>query len=489
MPNQTQPEHADVVVVGGASAGYAAAVAASHAGAERVIVLEKAPRDGVGGNCRFSLMGFRFAHGGTDDILGLLGDNAPSSGPPVDVRPYPAADFLADLNQVTERRIDQELATILVEDSRDAIEWMTELGHKWQFFHGRVVRDGRAHYNPGVVLCPADGGMGMVEHWIAIGDGLGIELRADSRVTALLGNHRGVEGVRVLGPEAEYEISADAVILASGGFQASAERRGQYLPTNADLMKVRGSRHNTGEVLDMAIRLGASTSGQWQGAHASPVAMDAPAVEMDNHVNRYGYPFGVTVDKAGRRFFDEGERHRTYTYAKTGWAVLRRDGGIAYQIYDQQSQEFLPSAYGNAEVTAAGSIRELAVAIGLDPEVLDATITEFNESVDDSVTFDPTREDGKGTTNLTPKKTNWARPIVEPPFLAYGVTGGITFSFGGVQVNRSSQVINTDGDPINGLYANGDMVGMFYHNYPSSSGMTRNVVFGGRAGAAAAGFS
>jgi len=488
MLKSPDAEYADVVVVGGASAGYAAAVAASHAGAERVIILEKAPRDSVGGSCRFSLMGFRFAHGGTDDILALLGDNAPPSAN-IEIRPYPSSEFLSDLNQVTQGRINQELAAILAEDSAEAIEWMTELGHRWQFFHGRVERDGRAHYNPGTVLCPADGGLGLIEQWIKVGDDLGIELRTDSRLTAILGDHRGVHGVRVLGPEKEYEISADSVILASGGFQASAERRGSYLPANADLMKVRGSRHNTGEVLGMAIDLGASTSGQWQGAHASPVAIDAPAVEMDNHVNRYAYPFGITVDKHSQRFFDEGERHRTYTYAKTGWAVLRQDGGVAYQIYDQQSKDFFPSAYAKAEVTSAPTIRELAVAIGLDPDALEATVTEFNNSIDHSVRFDPTREDGRGTKGLVPKKTNWARPIAEPPFLAYGVTGGITFSFGGIEVNRSSQVINTGGDPIKGLYANGDIVGLFYHNYPSCSGMTRNVVFGGRAGAAAAGIS
>lgn len=487
MSNSSPSEHADVVVVGGASAGYAAAVAARHAGAERVIVLEKAPRDQVGGNCRFSLMGFRFAHDGTEHILRLLGDNAPTDDLPVEVAPYRTDDFLSDLNQVTEGRIDQELARILAEDSTDAIEWMTELGHKWQFFHGRVERDGRAHYTPGTVLCPAGGGLGLVEHWIDVGNGLGVELRTDARLTSLLGDHRSVEGVRVLGPDGEYEISANAIILASGGFQASAERRARYLPANADLMKVRGSRHNTGEVLEMAVGLGAMTSGQWQGAHASPVAVDAPPVEMDNHVNRYAYPHGVTVDRNARRFFDEGERHRTYTYAKTGWAVLRQEGGVAFQIYDQQSAEFFPSAYANAEVTTADTIRDLASAIGLDPDALEATIEEFNDSIDDSIPFDPTREDGRGTSNLTPKKTNWARPLIKPPFLAYGVTGGITFSFGGLAVDRSSQVLNTNGDTIDGLYANGDIVGLFYHNYPSCSGMTRNVVFGGRAGAAAAG--
>jgi tricarballylate dehydrogenase len=482
-------EQFDVVVVGGASAGYAAAVAPRHAGAERVLVLEKAPRDEVGGNCRFSLMGFRFVHGGAEDILSLLPDDLREANRETRIRPYTTDDFMGDLQQVTQGRIDAELASILVEDSRDAIGWMTELGHKWQFFHGRVEIDGEVHYNPGVVLCPAGGGLGLVEHWISIGNELGIELRTDSRVSAIHGDHRQVTGIQVDGPDGRYDISADSVVLASGGFQASPAHRARYLPANADLMKVRGSRHNTGEVLDMAIALGAATSGQWQGAHASPVSIDAPDMEMDNNVNRYAYPQGITVDKRGRRFFDEGERHRTYTYAKTGWAVLGQEGGVAYQIYDQQSVEYFPSAYATANGVEAATIRELAGKIGIDPDALEATVNEFNASVDDSVSFDPTREDGRGTRGLAQKKTNWARALTQAPFLAYGVTGGITFSFGGLKVNRSSQVVGTGGDPIKGLYANGDIVGMFYHNYPSSSGMTRNVVFGGRAGAAAAGIS
>ena len=478
-------EKVDVVVVGGASAGYAAAVAASYAGAERVVVLEKASREGVGGNCRFSLMGFRFVHDGTEDVLGFLPPEERDRK--VQVRPYPAADFMDDLEQVTGGRIDKELADILVNDSREAIDWMTELGHTWEFFHRSARVDGYDHYSPGTTLCPAGGGLGLVEHWISVGDEIGVELRTDSRVSALFGDHHRVGGVQVDGPEGRYEIEAGAVILASGGFQASAERRARYLPANADLMKVRGSRHNTGEVLDMAVELGAKTSGQWQGAHASPVDVHAPTVEMDNAVNRYAYPFGITVDSNGQRFFDEGERHRSYTYAKTGWAVLGQQGGVAYQIYDQQSVEHFPDAYQTAKPVEAKSIRELAEQIGIDPDALEATVDGFNASVDVEVPFDATREDQRGTRDIRPRKTNWARALTEPPFLAYGVTGGITFSFGGLAVDRSSQVLNTDGAPIDGLYANGDIVGLFYHNYPSCSGMTRNVVFGGRAGVAAAG--
>lgn len=478
-------EKVDVLVVGGASAGYAAAVAAKHAGAERVMVVEKAPRDQVGGNCRFSLMGFRFTHEGVDDLLQLLPEGERDTHARSHIRAYTGDDFMADLQRVTQGRILDEHAEPLVEDSRDAIDWMTSLGHRWELLHPLYV-DGETHYNAGKPVCPVGGGLGLVEQWIKIGDADGVELRTDSRVSAIHGNYRGVDGVRISGPDGDYELETGAIILASGGFQASAEKRGRYLSRNADLMKVRGSRHNTGEVLEMAIALGAKTSGQWQGAHASPVDLHTPAIEMDDGVNRYGYTYGISVNTEGKRFFDEGEAHRAYTYAKTGWAVLGQPGGIAYQIYDQVGLPLIPGDYINAKPIEADSIRELAGKINVDPTVLEATIAEYNQSVDDSVPFDPSVEDKRGTSGLELKKTNWAHEISEPPFVAYEVTAGITFSFGGLAVDRNSRVLNSGGDPIKGLYANGDIVGMFYSNYPSCTGMTRNVVFGGRAGADAA---
>ncbi|GAA1005066.1 tricarballylate dehydrogenase [Acrocarpospora pleiomorpha] len=480
-------EKVDVVVVGGASAGYAAAVAAAESGAERVVVLEKARRDDVGGNCRYSAMGFRFVHDGADDLLGLLSPaRREELAGRIRVRPYSRDEFFADLNQVTKNLIDQELAQILVDDSRSAVDWMTELGHQWVIWPKPVRVDGFLEYPAGTVIGPADGGLGLVERWIQIGGRLGVELRTESRVSGLLGNFHSVQGVVVDGPDGRYEIEAGAVILASGGFQASAERRARYLPPGSDLMKVRGSRHNTGEVLDMAVALGAATSGQWQGGHASPIDLNAPDVEVDNTVNRYAYPHGITVDVNGKRFFDESERHRTYTYAKTGWAVIKQQGGIAYQIFDQQAVDLFPEAYRAAVPVQADSIEALADKLGIDAVALARTVEEYNGAIDDSVPFDPTREDGRGTVGISPRHTNWARPIVEAPFLAFGVTGGITFSFGGVRTNRDAQVLNTSLDPIRGLYANGDMVGLFHHNYPSSSGMTRNAVFGGRAGVSAA---
>jgi tricarballylate dehydrogenase len=304
-------------------------------------------------------------------------------------------------------------------------------------------------------------------------------------VRAIHGNDRRVEGVRVSTPEGEYDLAGCAVIVCSGGFQANAELRARYLGPNADLMKVRGSRHNTGEVLHALLALGAKSAGHWQGAHMSPIDGKAPDVETPvrhdgrgNTMNRYDYQFGITVNALGQRYFDEGEAKHAYTYAKTGRAVLQQPGGVAYQIYDQTGIDlFRHGRNYEATMVEAPTLAELAKKIGIEPEPFLQTIKEFNAACRTDIPFMAGELDGKGTVGITPKKSNWAMPIEKGPFRAYPVTGGVTFSFGGVQVDTQARVINTCYEPIKGLYASGDVIGLFFHNYPSCTGQTRNAVF------------
>jgi tricarballylate dehydrogenase len=310
----------------------------------------------------------------------------------------------------------------------------------------------------------------------------------------LHGNDRRIEGVAVSTPEDEYDLHAPAVIVCSGGFQANAEMRARYLGANADLMKVRGSRHNTGEVLQALLALGAKPAGHWQGAHMSPIDGQAPSVETPvradgrgNTMNRYDYPYGITVNALGQRFFDEGEARSAYTYAKTGRAVLNQPGGVAFQIYDQRGIALFRAGRDYpATMVEAASIGELAQKIGLEPELLVRTVNEFNAACRTDVAFDPRVLDGKSTSGITPKKSNWAEPIDQPPFRAYPITAGVTFTFGGIAVDTEARVLNSADQPIRGLYASGDVMGLFFHNYPSCTGQTRNAVFSRIAGRNAA---
>jgi tricarballylate dehydrogenase len=225
----------------------------------------------------------------------------------------------------------------------------------------------------------------------------------------------------------------------------------------------------------------------------SPIDAHAPDFETPQHADgrgntqsRYDYPFGISVNALGQRFFDEGEAQHSYTYAKTGRNILAQPGAVAWQIYDSTGIRQHRYPHHKASFEEAADISELARKIGLAPEVLAHTIETFNAACRDELAFDPTRPDGKKTQGLAIPKSNWANRIENPPFRAYPVTCGITFTFGGVKINPKGQVLNSLHEPIKGLYASGDIIGLFFHNYPSFTGQTRNAVFSRLAGMHAA---
>jgi tricarballylate dehydrogenase len=487
-------ESCDVVVIGGGSAALEAAVSAKQAGANSVVMIEKAPPHESGGNAQFSHVGFRFVHTGADELRGFLPQIEQSVFSRMQIPAYSQQNFMDDLDRVTQGRIDPIIGGCLVDQSNAAVHWMQDIGVTWEPEKMTEV-DGKLYLPGGHHIHPIGGGPGMLDQLRNIAfRKFGIEIRYNSRVRAIHGNDRQVEAVRVSTPEGEYDLAGQAIIACSGGFQASAEMRARYLGPNADLMKVRGSKHNTGEVLQLLMALGAKAAGHWQGAHMSPIDGKAPDVETPvrtdgagNSMNRYDYTFGITVNALGQRFYDEGEAKHAYTYAKTGRAVLHQPGGVAYQIYDQTGIDlFRHGRDYPATMVEAPTLAELARKIGIEPEPFLRTVEDFNAACRTDIAFMPGELDGKSTTGITLKKSNWAMPLTRGPFRAYPVTGGVTFSFGGVQIDTQARVINTSLEPIKGLYASGDVVGLFFHNYPSCTGQTRNAVFSYLAGRGAA---
>jgi tricarballylate dehydrogenase len=486
-------ETCDVIVIGGGSAAFEAAVAAREAGAAQVVMLEKAPASEYGGNARYSGTGFRFVHAGAQEIRQFVPDLDQATFASMVIAPYGADDFRADLDRMTQGRMDRELAQLLVDQSNAAVHWMREVGIRWEPLKEHARVGSKRYFERGIAIHVAGGGIGQLTQWRQIADALRIEIRFESPVCAILGDLRRVEGVAVSGPAGRYDLKANATIACAGGFQANPEMRARYLAGNTDLMKVRGSRHDTGEVLRLLIDLGARGAGHWQSGHMSPIDANAPDFETaqdaegrGNTQSRYDYPYGITVNALGLRFFDEGEAQHSYTYAKTGRAVLAQPGASAVQIYDRTGLACFRYPHHKATHEEASTIAGLAAKIGIAPAVLEHVIAEFNAAVSDDRPFDPTKPDGRATHGLAIPKSNWACRIETPPFRAYPVTGGITFTFGGVTVDRNAQVINTIDQPIKGLYASGDIVGLFFHNYPSFTGQTRNAVFGRLAGRSAA---
>ena len=490
---KTPTQSCDVIVIGGGSAAFEAAIAAREHGAEKIVMLEKAPESEYGGNARYSGTGFRFCHGGLEEIREFVPEIDGDYFKSLQISSYTREEFLSDLERMTLGRMDPALARTLVEQSNAAVHWMKDIGIRWELLKEHARIGNKRYFERGIAIHVAGGGVGQLEQWRRIAEESKTEIRFSSAVSAIHGNMHRVEGVRVCTAQREYDLAARAVIACAGGFQANAEMRARYLAGNPDLVKVRGSKHDTGEVLNYLLALGAASSGHWQSGHMSPIDAKAPDFETPQHADgrgntqsRYDYPFGITVNALGLRFFDEGEAQHSYTYAKTGRAILTQPGAAAWQIYDRTGIAQHRYPHHKATFEEAAGIAELARAIGLAPEVLVHTVEEFNAACRDDVAFDPTRPDGKKTHGLKISKSNWANRIENPPFRAYPVTCGITFTFGGVKVDPNAQVLNSLHEPIKGLYASGDIVGLFFHNYPAFTGQTRNAVFSRLAGMHAA---
>ncbi len=486
------PTPYDVIVVGAGNAALTAALAAKEAGA-RVLVLEKASHAERGGNSRFSGGLFRFAYGSIEDVLDLLPDTKRNAR--VDVGEYSEDRFYGDLMKVTEGKANPELSRKLVEESLGTMKWMAGLGVEWDWTHLWSVEAsgiGRK-YNPGSVLEAKNKGVGLVAALFKAVERAGIEVRYGTALRGLDVNRaEGMVKLSVEGEKGRQQLAAKAVVLGSGGFEANGAMRARHLGGKWENVKVRGTRHNTGEVLTMALEAGASEAGQWDGCHATPIDAFAPDVgdlRLTDRTNRLSYPFGIMVNRRGRRFMDEGEDLGAYTYAKAGGLILEQSARVAFQIFDRKTMHLLEARYETSEPVKTHSIDELAEDLGIAPHGLLNTVREFNMSVFRG-TFDPSTRDGNGTSGIIPPKSNWALPLDSPPFAAYPVTGGITFTFGGLKIDTEARVLDTGGTPMPGLYATGEITGeFFYHNYPGGSGLMRGAVFGRIAGSNSAEFT
>ncbi|WP_299588111.1 FAD-dependent tricarballylate dehydrogenase TcuA [uncultured Tateyamaria sp.] len=483
-----------VVVVGSGNAALCAGIAALEAGA-RVLMLEKGDEALAGGNTKYTAGAMRFAYDGNADLMPLLRDPEDDRLPVTEFGSYTADAFAQDLLGFNDGRPLSPEQEVLIARSGDTMTWLAGHGVKFDPIYSRqsFEKDGRHVFWGGLTLAAANEGVGLFDMEMAAFQRLGGEIRYEAAVTGLIHENNCVAGVMV-GSE---EVRADAVILACGGFEANAEMRASYIGADWTKAKVRGTPLNTGDGLTMALAAGAEEYGFFGGCHATP---------MDLHMADYGnleiphgarknyrkicYFLGVMLNARGERFVDEGLNFRNYTYAQFGRAVLEQPGHFAWQIFDAKVFDLLYEEYTfeDAHFVSADTLADLIPLLdGVDPAAAAATLEAYNDAVDESTPFDPTALDGKGTTGLALAKSNWAQRLNEGPFRAYPVTGGITFSYGGLKVDQTGAVLDTSEAAIPGLYACGEMVGgVFYNGYPGGSGLTSGAVFGRQAGAGAA---
>ena len=482
----------DVIVVGAGNAALSASVAARSAGAARVLVLEKAPEEMRGGNTHYSGGLLRIAFDEVEQILQLVPKARELEGFVEGVEPYPGAAFRADLRRMTSDRTDPELAEILIGNSFATAAWMVEQGIRFEpaISLGAVRVGNVIRWPKGAIVRAVHEGVGLSRMWFAAAQRKGVEIRYGTPATRLATDGRGrVTGVVARDASGVHELSAGAVVLGCGGFEANAAWRAQYLGRPWDHAKVRGTPYNQADGLRMALEIGALPWGQWSGCHATPINAEAPAFgdrQLTDKTNRLSYPYGVMLNRLGQRFVDEGEDQALFTYAKFGGIILNQPGGVAYQIFDDKVKHLLEPRYATSAPVTGASLGELVERLELDRAAARRTLDEYNAAAG-AGRFNPGDRDGLATRGLALPKSNWAQRLDTPPFLAWPVTGGITFSFGGLKVNQRAQVIGTDWNPIAGLYTCGEMVGgLFHHNYPGGSGLMSGAVFGRIAGTSAA---
>jgi tricarballylate dehydrogenase len=482
-------EAVDVVVVGGGNAGFTAAHAAAVRG-RKVVLLEKGSEDMAGGNSFYTAGATRIAHNGLADLLDWVEPDERHSR--TEVPPYSADEYAADLAKVTEGRNDPDLTKVLVEESQPTLRWLNSLGLKYRLMYERQAferPDGSYLFWGGLHVGNVGGGEGLIEDHTRVAAELGIDVRYGYAAKSLI-----VEGGRVVGvitdsPSGELSLRAESVILTAGGFEADPQLRREYLGEGWENAKVRGTPNNTGDMIAAALAVGAARGGDWGTCHSVQwdafTATNESNRELTNRLTRQSYPFGIIVNTNGERFLDEGADFRNYTYAKYGKEILKQPGSVAYQIFDATLRPMLRTEeydMPGISVEVADTLEELAAKIGIDAEKLSKTVSDFNNSIDRSITFDPNIKDGRAAAT-EPVKSNWAAPIETGPFYAYGVTCGITFTFGGIKADTHGRVLDSEDKHIEGLYVAGEMLGgLFSANYPGGSGLAAGCVFGRRAG-------
>ncbi|KAI1826377.1 FAD/NAD-P-binding domain-containing protein [Xylaria intraflava] len=509
----------DVIVVGGGNAGFSAATTAAQAGA-RVLLIEKAPPDDAGGNTYFTAAAYRCCFDGLSDLLPHLYQPDGTKGLPqeligqIEMAPYTKADFHADINRVTKGRADPILANLLVDRSREAVQWLMDNGARFMLAFNRqaFLTNGKHKFWGGMVMNMIGQGKGLFKWHLELAERSGVTVRFSCPAISLITDPitNAVLGVKVYADGKFRTIAAKGgVVLACGGFQASPALRTKYLGPGWDIAHVRGTKYNVGDGHRMAENIGAMAEGNYSGCHS--VAWDANSPRnsgdrvLTNQFTKSGYPLGIMVNVEGRRFVDEGFDLRNFTYAVFGREILKQPEGIAFQIWDADGSKWLRKEEYADDVTTnlrADSLEDLAdllVTKGLKnkKQFLD-TVEEYNKACGDfrreqpDRIFDPAVRDGMSTQgksrSLAIPKTNWAMPLEKGPFQAVEVTCGITFTFGGLAATSKAEVLSeASRKPIEGLWCAGEILGgLFYGNYPGGSGLTMGVIMGREAGQGAA---
>jgi len=447
----------DIVIAGGGNAALCAAITAAESGC-KVLILEAAPKFYRGGNSRHT-RNFRCMH---REPLSVLTDS------------YSEEEYFADLLKVTAGNTDKTLARLVIHNSEECLSWMEAHGVRFQPSLSGTLSLGRTN------AFFHGGGKALVNAYYRTAEALGVDVRYETPVTHIEVNGNHVSSIEYEDQGEKHVLSPRAVIVASGGFQADIDWLARAWGPTARNFLIRGTPYNRGTVLHDLLEQKIESVGDPKQCHA--VAIDGRAPKYDGGiVTRLDcVPFSIVVNKNAERFYDEGEDVWPKRYAIWGRLVASQPDQIGFVIIDSKALElFMPSVFPPIR---ADSIEELASKLELPADKLRATIDQFNTSCREG-NFLPTELDGLATEGLEPPKSNWAKPIDQPPYYGYTLRTGVTFTYLGLKVDSKAQVQGENG-AIDNLWAAGEtMAGSILgQGYLAGFGMTIGTVFGRIAG-------
>ncbi len=448
----------EVVVAGGGNAALCAAITAREKGAS-VTLFESAPSNMRGGNTRHT-RNLRASHIGPLETL---------------EESYSEDEFWDDILKVTQGNTDEKLTHLMIKQSSSLMSWLKE-----RDVHFQPALSGTLslHRTNAFFL---GGGKTLLNKLYSHAEKIGVKVRYDSEITSVSISNNRAHSIDVKTATDTTTYGIKHLIAASGGFQSNEEWMREAWGKKADNFLIRGTPYNRGTLLKALINAGAKTVGDPTQCHA--VAIDARAPKYDGGiVSRLdSVSFGIVVNQEGHRFYDEGEDFWPKRYAIWGRLVAQQPGQIAYSIVDNKVKEqFMPSIFPPIE---GSSLEDLAAKLKIDPSILKATVEQFNRAVQHG-DYDSSKLDGKQTLGLSPDKTNWALTLDSPPFLAYPLKPGITFTYLGLKINERAEVLNTDDTPFDNVTAAGEIMAgnILGEGYCAGTGMTIGGVFGRIAG-------
>lgn len=478
-----EPDSFDVVVAGCGIGGLCAAVSALEQGA-RVAILERAPEHERGGNTRYTeaYLRMKSEHEVTDDFEAHFARNAGGHLDPalIDATKSDYATWPSIVRALS--CADPEVVAAFADGCGPTVQWLKSLGVRFDFLPTQFLTASQPR------LLPVGGGLALLEALAARFGALGGQFFYEHTAASLIQDATGaVVGLRaVTANHRPVEVRAPAVVLATGGFEGNWEMLAQYMGAQAVHLRpvARGGYYNKGEGVRMALRIGAAPSGDFSSFHAEPIDPRSGLAEPSVFI----FPYGVLVNRRGERFVDEAPGTVDAVYDTITKTIWRQPEGIAYAIFDAKLGDvpnFRRGLRTDQPPISADSFEELECKLNLPATKLEASVMRYNECCRPGV-FKPLELDHLATRRLDPPKSNWARPIDQPPFQAWPIIASCVLTYGGLKVDPRARVLNTDGEAIPGLYAAGEVVGLYYKVYTGATSVLKGAVFGRLAGLDAA---